>query len=123
MRASLLAGLAFSNTKTALAHNISYDITLKSGTIHGIACSFSLPMVMRWAMGAQPQCDAALRRVFGPDLEAGAERLGAFLRDLGVAPDPPAYCVSGGGWNPQVGNGLRGERGRNFIGRQAAMAA
>ncbi|WID98646.1 phosphonoacetaldehyde reductase [Bosea vestrisii] len=71
MRASLLAGLAFSNTKTALAHNISYDITLKSGTIHGIACSFSLPIVMRWAMGAQPQCDAALRRVFGPDLEAG----------------------------------------------------
>ena len=30
--ASLLAGLAFSNTKTALAHNISYDITLRSGT-------------------------------------------------------------------------------------------
>ena len=32
-RASLFAGLAFSNTKTALAHNISYDITLKHGTI------------------------------------------------------------------------------------------
>ena len=28
-RASLIAGLAFSNTKTALAHNISYDITLQ----------------------------------------------------------------------------------------------
>ncbi|MBA4223760.1 MAG: alcohol dehydrogenase [Methylobacterium sp.] len=123
MRASLLAGLAFSNTKTALAHNISYDITLKSGTIHGIACSFSLPMVMRWAMGAQPQCDAALRRVFGPDLEAGAERLGAFLRDLGVATDPAAYGVSAGEWNRLVGKALEGERGRNFIGRQAAMAA
>ena len=67
-RASLLAGLAFSNTKTALAHNISYDITLKSGTIHGIACSFSLPVVMRWATGADPNCDAALRRIFGRDL-------------------------------------------------------
>ena len=44
---ALFAGLAFSNTKTALAHNISYDITLKHGTIHGIACSFSLPAVMR----------------------------------------------------------------------------
>ena len=29
-RASLFAGLAFSNTKTALAHNISYDITLQA---------------------------------------------------------------------------------------------
>lgn len=123
MRASLLAGMAFSNTKTALAHNISYDITLKSGTIHGIACSFSLPIVMRWATGAQPQCDAALRRVFGPDLEAGAERLGAFLRDLGVSTDPTAYGVSAGEWNRLVGKALEGERGRNFIGRQAAMAA
>lgn len=123
MRASLLAGMAFSNTKTALAHNISYDITLKSGTIHGIACSFSLPTVMRWAMGAQPECDAALRRVFGPDLEAGAERLGAFLRNLGVSTDPTAYGVSAVEWNRLVGKALEGERGRNFIGRQAAMAA
>ena len=37
--ASLLAGLAFSNTKTALAHNISYPITLSWGVQHGVACS------------------------------------------------------------------------------------
>lgn len=123
MRASLLAGLAFSNTKTALAHNISYDITLKHGTIHGIACSFSLPIVMRWAMGVQPQCDAALRRVFGPDLEAGAERLEAFLEDLGVDTAPSAYGVSAPEWDRLVGKALEGERGRNFIGRQAAKAA
>ncbi|KUL93755.1 alcohol dehydrogenase [Bosea sp. WAO] len=123
MRASLLAGLAFSNTKTALAHNISYDITLKSGTIHGIACSFSLPIVMRWAMGVQPQCDAALRRVFGPDLEAGAERLEAFLKNLGVETAPSAYGVSPPEWNRLVDKALEGERGRNFIGRQAAKAA
>ncbi len=46
-RAATFAGLAFSNTKTALAHSISYPITLRHGTPHGIACSFSLPMVMR----------------------------------------------------------------------------
>ncbi|MGO4670770.1 iron-containing alcohol dehydrogenase PsrA [Bosea sp. 2YAB26] len=123
MRASLLAGLAFSNTKTALAHNISYDITLKSGTIHGIACSFSLPIVMRWAMGTQPQCDAALRRVFGSDLDAGAERLGLFLQGLGVKTDPAAYGVSPVEWDRLVAKALEGERGRNFIGRQAAKAA
>lgn len=32
--ASLMAGLAFSNTKTAIAHNISYPITLGCPTIH-----------------------------------------------------------------------------------------
>lgn len=123
MRASLLAGLAFSNTKTALAHNISYDITLKSGTIHGIACSFSLPIVMRWAMGVKPQCDAALRRVFGPDLEAGAERLETFLQNLGVKTDPAAYGVSPVEWDRLVDKALQGERGRNFIGRLPAKAA
>jgi alcohol dehydrogenase len=122
-RASLLAGLAFSNTKTALAHNISYDITLKSGTIHGIACSFSLPTVMRWAMGADPQCDAVLRRIFGPDLEAGAQRLTAFLQGLGVKTDPSVYGVSSSDWARLVDKALEGERGRNFIGRRTVKAA
>ena len=122
-RASLMAGLAFSNTKTALAHNISYDITLKSGTIHGIACSFSLPTVMRWAMGADPQCDEALRRIFGPDLEAGAQRLTAFLQGLGVKTDPSAYGISAIEWTRLVDKALKGERGRNFIGRQTVKAA
>ena len=121
--ASLLAGLAFSNTKTALAHNISYDITLRSGTIHGIACSFSLPTVMRWAMGTDPQCDAALRRIFGTDLEAGAQRLTAFLQGLGVKTDPSAYGASTNEWARLVDKALEGERGRNFIGRRTVKAA
>jgi hypothetical protein len=33
--AALMAGLAFSNTKTALAHSLSYDITLQHGVPHG----------------------------------------------------------------------------------------
>jgi phosphonate metabolism-associated iron-containing alcohol dehydrogenase len=122
-RASLLAGLAFSNTKTALAHNISYDITLRSGTIHGIACSFSLPIVMRWATGVQPQCDAALRRIFGADLEEGARKLTEFLHSVGVATEPSAYGLSSREWSKLVDKALEGERGRNFIGRPAVQAA
>jgi phosphonate metabolism-associated iron-containing alcohol dehydrogenase len=122
-RASMLAGLAFSNTKTALAHNISYDITLKNGTIHGIACSFSLPIVMRWAMGTSPQCDAALRRIFGADLDAGTERLTDFLQGLGVKTDPSAYGVSPAEWSRLVDKALEGERGRNFIGKRTVKAA
>jgi alcohol dehydrogenase len=116
-RAALMAGLAFSNTKTALAHNISYDITLRAGTIHGIACSFSLPQVMRWSLGHSAECDANLRRIVGDDLAAGAGRLAAFLEGLGVSTDPAAYGVSPGDWRALVVKASQGERGRNFIGR------
>ena len=42
MIASNKAGLAFSNTKTAAAHSISYPLTIDFGIPHGIASSISL---------------------------------------------------------------------------------
>ena len=39
----MLAGLAISQTKTAIAHAMSYPLTLKFSMPHGLACSFSLP--------------------------------------------------------------------------------
>lgn len=44
--ASVFAGLAFSNTQTAIAHALSYPITMKKNIPHGIACSFSLPFLL-----------------------------------------------------------------------------
>jgi alcohol dehydrogenase len=121
-RAALMAGLAFSNTKTALAHNISYDITLHAGTIHGIACSFSLPTVMRWSLGYSADCDANLRRILGNDLGAGVERLAAFLEGLGVSTNPASYGLSASDWRALVLKASQGERGRNFIGRHDLAA-
>ena len=40
--ASTLAGLAFSNTKTAIAHSISYPLTIHYDIPHGIASSMTL---------------------------------------------------------------------------------
>ena len=77
-RASLFAGLAFSNTRTALAHALSYHLTLHHGVPHGVACSFSLPMVMRAVAGCDAACDAALQRIFGPDLMRGRSAAGSF---------------------------------------------
>lgn len=46
MRASMYAALAFSNTQTALAHAISYPLTMRFGIPHGLACSFSIPLLL-----------------------------------------------------------------------------
>ncbi len=42
LKASNLAGLAFSNTKTAAAHSISYPLTIHYGIPHGIASSMTI---------------------------------------------------------------------------------
>lgn len=45
--ASFIAGLAISINRTAIAHSISYPITLHYGMPHGLACSFTLPNIAR----------------------------------------------------------------------------
>lgn len=120
-RASLFAGLAFSNTKTALAHSLSYYLTLHRGTVHGIACSFSLPAVMRSVIGTDPDCDAALRGIFGADLARGAEELSGFLHRLGVTTRIADYGVNDDEWRDAIDDALLGERGRNFIGKREAL--
>ncbi|MSP74602.1 MAG: iron-containing alcohol dehydrogenase [Rhodospirillaceae bacterium] len=122
-RASLFAGLAFSNTRTALAHALSYHLTLHHGVPHGIACSFSLPMVMRAVAGCDPVCDAALKRIFGPDLMAGAARLEIFLKKLGISPDATDHGIAARDWAALVDGALAGERGKNFIGRRESLVA
>jgi len=115
-QAALLAGLAFSNTKTALAHSLSYDITLQHGVPHGIACSFSLPLVLDMALGADPVADATLLSIFDAMTPAlASERLRAFLHQLGVATDPAHYGVAPDAWQAMVHKAASGPRGRNFI--------
>jgi len=47
LHASNLAGLAFSNTKTAAAHSISYPLTIYYGIPHGVASSICLVPLLR----------------------------------------------------------------------------
>jgi len=120
-RAALFAGLAFSNTKTALAHSVSYPITLKYGIPHGFACSFTLPMVMASVIGTDRDCDHGLQRIFGDDLDAGVDRLENFLAQLGVSTDPVDYGVEGEEWRALIDSALAGQRGQNFIGSHARV--
>jgi phosphonate metabolism-associated iron-containing alcohol dehydrogenase len=114
--AALKAGLAFSNTKTALAHSISYEMTLRFGLPHGIACSFTLPMVLERAIGIDSERDALLAAVFDGNLTAAPHRLTAFLQSVGVESDFGAYGVSDADSRRMVAQAMEGVRGRNFIG-------
>ena len=118
-RASLQAGLAFSNTKTALAHSISYDMTLLHGLPHGLACSFTLPMVWRLAQGKRPDRDAVLARVFGHEVTDPAAALEAFLGELGVDTRFSAYGVTDDAARGMMDDAMQGPRGRNFVGATA----
>jgi phosphonate metabolism-associated iron-containing alcohol dehydrogenase len=45
--ASTFGGLAISQTKTAIAHALSYPLTSRYGVPHGLACSFSLEAIIQ----------------------------------------------------------------------------
>jgi alcohol dehydrogenase len=116
--AATTAGLAFSNTRTALAHSLSYPVTLHHGVPHGVACSFMLPDVMRSAVGASAACDETLKRVFGEDLDAGVDQLTSLLSDLGIDGDPGSFGVTSDDWNSWINDAIDGARGKNFIGHR-----
>lgn len=114
--AALEAGLAFSNTRTALAHSISYEMTLHHGLAHGIACSFTLPLVLERAIGARTDRDGVLAQVFDVPLARAPAQLAAWLEALGVSTRFETYGVDVEGSRAMVDAALQGARGRNFIG-------
>jgi phosphonate metabolism-associated iron-containing alcohol dehydrogenase len=119
--AALSAGLAFSNTRTAIAHSISYPVTLHHNVAHGIACSFTLPMVLRSVAGAAGLTREGLTQIFGDDFAVGADRLDSFLAGLGVSTDFRSYGIAPDRWSALILDAFDGERGQNFIGTREAM--
>ena len=119
--ASLNAGLAFSNTKTAIAHNLSYPITLGWGVQHGIACSFTLPTVLRSVAGIGGFREAALKQIFGNDLSKGADNLTEFLSSLGVGYRFSDHGVPNADCGRIIDDAFAGERGKNFIGSKESF--
>lgn len=118
--AALKAGLAFSNTKTALAHSISYEMTLRYGLPHGIACSFTLPLVLGMAWGHDAARDRTLQRIFGNDLNNAQNQLREFLHSLGVKTEFADYGVTAEQAEQMIDFAMQGARGKNFIGANAA---
>jgi alcohol dehydrogenase len=115
--ASLQAGLAFSQTRTALAHALSYDLTLQQGVPHGLACALWLPTAWRLALGRSADTDAALAQVFDRSAADGLLALQHWLQGLGVATGDQAFAALGiHDASQRVQAALGSTRGRNFIG-------
>ncbi len=115
-QAAMFAGLAFSNTKTAIAHSLSYPITLNHNVPHGIACSFSLPIVIEAVRGSGGICEEALGRIFDGDLESAVTRVSDLLHSLDISTLPADHGVAEAEWAGLVDGAFDGERGKNFIG-------
>lgn len=112
-QASLLAGLAMSQTQTALAHALSYDLTLHENVPHGHACAVWLPMVLDIAAAISPQVQRDLADVFDGEWQLAGEHLSDWLKNLGIAPRDLRNSPNG---LHQLQQALGSARGRNFVG-------
>lgn len=109
MLAALQAGLAFSNTQTALAHALSYYITIHKGVPHGIACSFTLPDIIDSVIGINPDVDSAIYSICG---ELSSKKLRVFFKKIKIS-----TCMNDYDINKNTLNGFsnKNERMKNSI--------
>jgi alcohol dehydrogenase len=94
--AALLSGLAISQTRTALAHSMSYPISAHVGMPHGLACALVMPAVLEFNVEQDDGRLAGVARSAGLGrADALVASVTALYRDLAVAdavrrylPDP-----------------------------------
>lgn len=99
-KASLYAGLAFSNTKTTAVHAVSYPMTLHYGIPHGVACSLLLPSFCDYNPGYEYFSDNV--RDLSRDI-----KLPTTLRAAGIPKDGIDIIVDEGFHPDRVGNNPR----------------
>jgi alcohol dehydrogenase len=88
--ASLLAGMAISETRTALAHSMSYPMTATLGVDHGLACSFTLPAILRFNAEVD---DGRLSNLARALEKSGIEDLADSITELFIAINLKGYLV------------------------------
>jgi alcohol dehydrogenase class IV len=102
LTAAATAGLAFSATRTAAAHSISYPLTIHFGIPHGIAASISLIPLLRINRPAiEPALETLYRDVAVTGLDQLMEGIRAIpegilkyrLRDWGIQRDQLGWLV------------------------------
>jgi len=96
LRASLLAGLAFSNTQTTLAHSISYPLTAYFGLPHGLACALPLPHLMEFNGGKNFERVKIMAGPLASDVSVESMKKSVILlfKKLGVSTQLEDYGIS-----------------------------
>lgn len=85
-KASLLAGLAFSNTKTTICHSVSYPITIHRGIAHGQAVSVTLPAFIRYSLPVMEGREKPLLEALGADnIEMAAQKVETLMKEINLA--------------------------------------
>jgi alcohol dehydrogenase len=114
--ASLLAGLAFNNTKTAACHSLSYPMTLNFGIPHGLAVSITIKEVVKYNYQALPKKVMQIVEEFGcSTVEEFSKALSELmvslglsirLRDLNLKEKDLEFLLNEGINNDQMGNNM-----------------
>lgn len=99
LRASLFAGLAFSNTKTALAHSISYPLTAYFGLPHGLACALPLVPVLEFNWVHHSERVKIMAKSFGVDatIDSIKKCVIQLFKKLGISTRLRDYGISEAG--------------------------
>lgn len=92
--ASLMAGMAFSNTKTTACHSISYPLTMLYGIDHGIAASLTLSTVLRHNFDALVEPDQLLRAFGATDVDEVDNLIRRIYATYGLSSKLSAYGVT-----------------------------
>lgn len=84
-KASLFAGLAFSNTKTTAAHSISYPMTAYFNIPHGLACAITLPSLLEFNAEVVREKSLAIAKLTGAKtVSEGAENIRKLVEKLNL---------------------------------------
>jgi alcohol dehydrogenase class IV len=112
---ALLAGMAMSQTQTALAHSLSYEDTLSKQVSHGYACASWLPVVWQLVLDTPNNhltCDF-IHQAIGDFFESPMDMV-RWLDNLGIKSYDPLNMT------PEIYQRISmakpSPRGRNFVG-------
>ena len=116
LEGSLLAGLAISNTRTALAHSISYPLTAELGVPHGVAASVTLPEILAEVGRAAPERAVPIVDALGATSVAdAAQGISALFKAAGTAEIIRRHMPSGAAIDQLRGTFIAPGRADNFI--------
>ena len=93
-KGSMLAGLAFSNTRTTACHSISYPLTMHCHIPHGAAVSMLLSSVMKLNQSAIPDLPLLLTAYGVNSIDEVGKKINALL-------DRAGYPVNLRGWGAE----------------------